>query len=181
MKNTLLEDFKFSPKEQAVTMDSFMITFKEGKVTVPNAYLLFQWLLLATLFGKNDSLTIENELKHELCPFAPALFDSVDLLKMANKSDLANHIQDLVTNCNSATDTISFDSDVHYVIQKIKWQKPSVSFLSICKENFRYLQYISPDKNLQFFSMVRKIAQQRTLFTAAVEKYNSFLSNNETE
>ena len=128
-------------------MNTVTLTSKEGKITVPDPDVLFQRLLSSTLLGK-DTLTIEEVLEYELCPFPPALFDSPDLLKTANKADLAHAIEEMVVPVQSTLSSCNISTTPHYIIdggmllQKLKWSK-GTTFAEICEPYVRYLQSIS--------------------------------------
>ena len=77
-------------------MNSIELTSKDGQVSVADPNLLFPRMLSVLLMGKDDALKLEEVFRHELCPFPPTLFDSVDLLKGSNKSELAKAIQEQV-------------------------------------------------------------------------------------
>ena len=141
--------FKFSRKDQAVTMKSVTITTKEGKISIPDPDLLFQRFLSSVLLEKNNSLTIESLLTHELCPYAPSLFDSPELLKTANKAELATSIIELfIPDTTSFSFSMEEQIDVVSVVdggmlvQKVKWILGS-TFTDICSEYIRYITALS--------------------------------------
>lgn len=61
-------------------------------------------------------------LSHELCPYPPALFDSIELLKTANKADRASGLKEQFIPDRLLISTVMVVFDGGMLVQKIRWR-----------------------------------------------------------
>ena len=91
-------------------------------------------------------------LKQGICPYPPAIFDLVNLLKAANKSDLAHSSKSLTPssyNTLHTSGTKNYVLDGGMVLQKPKWRK-GITFEEICELYFKFIMSISQDATVVF-------------------------------
>ena len=100
MEGQLVLDYKFSRKEQAITMASKIVTTKEGTKTIIDPQQIFMRLIaMASLLKETlpqesmETISTEVMLQYELCPYPPSLFASENDMLSASKPDLAEGIR----------------------------------------------------------------------------------------
>ncbi|KAK6178790.1 hypothetical protein SNE40_011297 [Patella caerulea] len=129
MEGTCVAAHSFQKKNQAVTMDMKITVKVKGAEIQVDPHLLFQRLVTAG----NRSCDLSDVYKHELCSFPMALFDSKTVMRLANKSSLANALWTTL----SAEFSRPNNEEVRYVLDggallhRIPWTKGN-TWSSIC-------------------------------------------------
>lgn len=130
-------DFTFKRKNQVVTLAAkTSVTTKDDSIQI-EPQLLFQRLSVIASKEEDPSTA----LKHELCSYPAALFESTVLLREANKPALADAVWEYVK--DSQPDSLP-STDLHYVldggslIQRIPWPRKE-SIDHICQ---LYVDYV---------------------------------------
>ncbi len=100
--------------------------------------LLFQRLTIVSKPSDN----FESLFKYELCSHPPALFDSSQLLREANKSSLANAIWDSLetgTCMPEPSGEVQFVLDGGALLHRIPWPHSPITYNALCS---LYTQYV---------------------------------------
>lgn len=84
-------------------------------------------------------------LSHELCPYPPALFDSIELLKTANKADRASGLKEQFIPDRLLISTVMVVFDGGMLVQKIRWRLANF-FSDTCPSYLQYVAKISSGK-----------------------------------
>ena len=131
--NKIIEDilgksaftYKFKRKERARTLGNISAVKIAPDRTIDPA-LLFQRFLLVSRSG---DLSLEAVLTYELSPYPPALFVTRNILRKADKPQLAQAIRDYVANLssnavmNSIPETDCYVLDGGSLIHRLPWKK----------------------------------------------------------
>ena len=117
--------FSFKRKDRAKTLgDSSAVKIAPDRTIDPA--LLFQRFLVVSRSG---DLSLEKVLSYELSTFPPALFETRSILRKADKPQLAQAIQDHVTNLSSEAVMSSTPKTDRYVLDggsllhRLPWKK----------------------------------------------------------
>ena len=108
MKGQSVVDYTFRRKNQAITMDIKSSVKIDGNIVQIDPQLLFQPLTLAA----RATHDVEAVFKYELCNYPPALFESLLLLREAQKPVLADAIRALL----QPPDIPGVSGEVQYVL-----------------------------------------------------------------
>ena len=81
-------DYTFRKKDQAVTMDTKCSVKFRNEVVSVDPMLLFQRLVTTGI--RSDELP--DVFRYELCSYPPALFESPEIMRSANKASLADSL-----------------------------------------------------------------------------------------
>jgi hypothetical protein len=113
-------------KDKVRTLASLTSFRLAGQDVTMDPALLFQRLYVVAC---SSEMNLEDLLQYELCSFPPSIFESVTLLRKADKPQLAKAIQEYATEMLSETSVTSVETDTQYVldggslIHRIPWSK----------------------------------------------------------
>ena len=130
-------EYTFKRKFQAVTLGSQTAVMIQGEAVQVDPQLLFQRLSIVACNGDDAA----EAFRYELCSYPPALFESPQLLRQANKASLADAMWDIVK--ESQPESAS-KLDVHCIVdggallQRLPWRHGDL-FETICQ---MYVDYV---------------------------------------
>ena len=136
MNERRASEYSCKRNDQAVTMSSKnSIRIKNEAVQIyPN--LMFQRLASTIV---NSDTNLGDALKHELCTFPPALFETTGVLNNARKPQLAEALSSMVVMSSNMDQTIQeFVIDGGSLIQRIPWERQS----TIKNIMHKYVEYV---------------------------------------
>lgn len=138
MPGQVVWDYSFQRKHQAVTMAvSSKLNVKNENIHI-DPQLLFQRLVVITT---TQDIVTEDLFKYELCTYPPALFDSMLLLRSANKAALAESLWKLVKGIQDVpvcSSTVQYILDGGALLHRIPWSIGS-TWMEICNCYVRYV------------------------------------------
>ena len=102
-------EYTFKRKSQAVTLGSQTAVMIQGEAIQVDPQLLFQRLSIVACNGDD----VADAFRYELGSYPPALFESSQLLRQANKASLADAMWDIV---NESQPESAPKLDVHYIV-----------------------------------------------------------------
>ena len=125
----MIEEFAFAycfeRKEKAKTLADSSC-FDTGSDRKFDSALLFQRMHVAS---KSRDISMTEVFHHELCPFTPALFDAICILKKPDKAQLAKAVDEHVNflSDNTVTDNVPMTEcsvlDGGSLIHCLQWQE----------------------------------------------------------
>ena len=124
-------EYTFKRKSQAVTLGSQTAVMIQGEAVQVDSQLLFQRLSIVACNGDDAA----EAFRYELCSYPPALFESPQLLRQANKASLADAMWDIVKESQPES---APKLDVHYIVdggallQHLPWRHGDL-FETICQ------------------------------------------------
>ena len=130
-------EYTFKRKSQAVTLGSQTAVMIQGETVQVDPQLLFKRLSIVACNGDD----MAEAFRYELCSYPPALFESLWLLKQANKASLADAMLDIVKESQPES---APKLDVYYIVdggallQCLPWQCGDL-FEIICQ---MYMDYV---------------------------------------
>ena len=148
-KNVL--EYTFNRKSQAVTLGSETAVTIQGKAVQGDPQLLFQRLSIVTCIGDDAA----EAFRYELCSYPPALFESLWLLRQANKASLADAMWDIVKESRpESAPKLDVQLDGGALLQHLPWRRGDL-FETICR---MYVDYV-----------MRKYSRATVVFDAYVD------------
>jgi len=125
----------FRKKNQALTMETNSYIKIQDEHVHAHPQLLFQRLVI---IGTNNG-ELQKVFDHELCQYPPALFDSVNSIRLTTKSSLADALW-----CSEAAKLPGPSGTVHYVLDggallhRVPWAK-GATYDQICEQYSAYV------------------------------------------
>ncbi|KAK6191116.1 hypothetical protein SNE40_002860 [Patella caerulea] len=128
-------------------MDMKITVKVKGEEIQVDPHLLFQRLVTAG----NRSCDLSDVFKHELCSFPTALFDSKTVMRLANKSSLANALWTTLSAEFSRpnTEEVRYVLDGGALLHRIPWTKGN-TWSSICGQYAHYVKTRYPEVTVVF-------------------------------
>lgn len=147
MEGTTVAAHSFQKKHQVVTMDVKSTVKVKGEEIQVDPQLLFQRLVTAG----NKSCDLSDVFKHELCSFPTALFDSKTVMRLANKSSLANAIWTSLTveSTRPNKEEVKYVLDGGALLHRIPWTKGN-TWSDICSQYVHYVKSRYADATVVF-------------------------------
>ena len=102
-------EYTFKRKSQPFTLGSKIAVMIQGEAVQVDPQLLFQRLSTVACNGDDVAETF----RYELCSYPPALFESPQLLRQANKASLSDAMWDIVKESQPES---APKLDVHYIV-----------------------------------------------------------------
>ena len=102
-------EYTFKRKSQAVTLGLQTAVMIQGEAVQVDPQLLLQRLSIVACNGDDAA----DAFRYELCSYTPALLESPQLLRQANKASLADAMWDIVKESQPES---APKLDVHYIV-----------------------------------------------------------------
>ncbi|WAR15717.1 hypothetical protein MAR_005822 [Mya arenaria] len=150
MEGTNVEDFKFSKKAQVITMNDSASVQVGGDELQIDPQLHFQRLIVATQ-GAEPVDDLQNFFAYELCTYPPALFESAQLLRQANKSVIAKDITNSIPNDDSRFHPFEtkYVFNRAWLIQKLNLLRGR-TYKELCEMYVKYVTDYYPNSHVVF-------------------------------